>query len=217
MPRCQIKFEVLQFIKLLRKSKIEMLPFKIAQILKPNNATKNKLLIFGYGYVASALSESLDNFTIVATSRSGKKSDFVKIIDFEAGTVARELKDTTHILSTIAPDNSSRDPVIGNFKEIISKANKLKYIGYISATSVYGDHEGKWVDETSKLHLTSKRGENRYEAEKAWQKAADEKGIPLIIFRIAGIYGKGRNVLETLKRGNVRLSMSMCSKVMNYR
>lgn len=187
---------------------ISMLPyslyFKVTQFLKPEKKAENKMLIFGYGYVASALSEDLHNFEIVATSRSGKKSNKAKIIDFTSEAIEKELKDTTHIISTIAPDNEVGDPVLDHFKEAIKKAPKLKYIGYLSASSVYGNHDGEWVDEESKLNLKSIRGKRRYKAEQAWQNLSDEKKVPLVRFRIAGIYGKNKNVLENLKNGNAK-------------
>lgn len=165
---------------------------------------QNKILIFGYGYVAKALSENLSNFEIISTSRSSKKSSTAKIIDFNREQIEREINNTSHIISTIPPDQNIGDPVIFNFGDIIEKAPNLKYIGYISATSVYGDHMGNWVDEKSALNLDNKRGKLRYKAENDWIKITKNKNIPLVIFRIAGIYGPERNAIETLKKGTAR-------------
>ena len=58
-----------------------------------------------------------------------------------------------YILISIAPVNGE-DIVIKNFKERF-KDKKFKWITYLSATSVYGDHRGEWVDETSQTNPTS--------------------------------------------------------------
>lgn len=162
---------------------------------------KNKILIFGYGYVAKALSENLNDFDIISTSRSDKKSSIAKIIDFDAKEIELELANTTHIISTIPPEHNLGDPVLSRFRDIIEKASNLKYLGYISATSVYGDHKGGWVDEESNLNVKGNRSKARYESEKEWQQLANDKDVPLIIFRIAGIYGPERNTLNQLKSG----------------
>ena len=56
------------------------------------------------------------------------------------------------------------DPVIKHFKNHLNSTN-LKNT-YLSSTSVYGDHDGKWVNEKSKLKPTSKFGKRRLKANK---------------------------------------------------
>ncbi|MCZ6764549.1 MAG: NAD-dependent epimerase/dehydratase family protein, partial [Alphaproteobacteria bacterium] len=73
-----------------------------------------------------------------------------------------------------------------------------------STTGVYGDRAGDWVDETSPLKPTGARGRARVKAEAAWREAGDAHGLPVHIFRLAGIYGPGRNALETVRAGTAR-------------
>lgn len=165
---------------------------------------KNKILIFGYGYVGAALANELNDFEVVATSRNNKTSDKIRIISFNQETIKEELKDTTHIISTIPPDSNIGDPVLYNFRDIIIEAPILKYISYLSATSVYGDHKGNWVIEESTLNLSSRRSKNRYKSEQEWIEIRKIKAIPIIIFRISGIYGPGRNIFKRIKEANVQ-------------
>jgi nucleoside-diphosphate-sugar epimerase len=66
---------------------------------------------------------------------------------------------------------------------------------------VYGDHQGDWVDEATPLTPATKRGIARVKAEAAW---ADIPGLPLHIFRLAGIYGPGRGPFSKVRNGTAR-------------
>ena len=77
-------------------------------------------------------------------------------------------------------------------------------MGYLSTTGVYGDHQGGWVDETTPLTPGTKRGRIRVLAESQWQALAKKAGLPLHIFRLAGIYGPGRGPFEKVKNGTAR-------------
>ena len=76
----------------------------------------------------------------------------------------KNLDEADHILISIAPVNGE-DIVIKNFKERF-KDKKFRWITYLSATSVYGDHGGEWVEETSKTNPTSINGIQRLKVEK---------------------------------------------------
>ena len=75
----------------------------------------------------------------------------------------------------------------------------------MSATSVYGDHKGEWVDEESKTNPTSLNGTQRLKAEKVWTKLAEDQNLPLQIFRLSGIYSHESNVLKRLKSGDAKI------------
>lgn len=85
--------------------------------------------------------------------------------------------------------------------DIAAIAGRLEWAGYLSTTGVYGDHEGDWVDEDSPLEPSTERGQKRVVAEAAW---AAIPGLPLHIFRLAGIYGPGRGPFEKVRRGTAR-------------
>jgi len=107
----------------------------------------------------------------------------------------------THLLLSAAP-GAEGDPVLAVLRdEIAKRAGQFEWVGYLSTTGVYGDAQGGWVDETSPLAPSTKRGEARVKAEAEWQ-AID--GLPLHIFRLAGIYGPGRGPFSKVRAGTAR-------------
>jgi nucleoside-diphosphate-sugar epimerase len=107
----------------------------------------------------------------------------------------------THMLITNPPGNEG-DIVLNEYKNILYRAKNIEWIGCLSATSVYGDHQGAWVDENSKLKPSSERGKRRMLAENQWLDFA--KNNKANIFRLAGIYGPKRNALESIRNFKAR-------------
>ena len=114
-----------------------------------------------------------------------------------------KLKQSDHILISIPPVDGE-DLIIKNFKEIIKECNP-KWVTYLSATSVYGNHQGEWVDELSKTNPTSSNGVDRLIAERLWLDLASKQNIPLQIFRLSGIYSDQSNTLVRLKSGRANV------------
>ena len=117
--------------------------------------------------------------------------------------IADALANATHLLISIEPDEAG-DPVLNACAKIIAKGKSLQWIGYLSTVGVYGDHDGRWVDETTKCRPISTRSVQRLAAEKAWQALADRQDIALAIFRLSGIYGPGRNAFVNIEKGTSR-------------
>ncbi len=166
---------------------------------------QNHLLIFGYGYTASTMVESLnqDEWNIRGTSRSKTKDKYCKILNYNKFEIEAELKNATHILVSIPPNNNG-DMVFQEFKELIENYKNIKWIGYFSSTAVYGNHSGNWVDESTDTNPSSQRGINRRLAENQWLKFGKENSIPVNIFRLSGVYGPNRNALLQIKAGRAR-------------
>ena len=168
-----------------------------------------KLLIYGYGYTASYLAETLntENYLIIGSSREEKKfnSDNKKVKFINNSQVNNCLlkDDITHILVSVPP-NDLGDIFIQNYREIITKNKNIEWIGYLSATNVYGDHNGKLVSESSQTKPKTKKGINRLVAEKQWLELISKFNLPIKIFRLAGIYGPNRNIKERLIKGLVK-------------
>ena len=168
-----------------------------------------KLLIYGYGYTASYLAETLktENYLIIGSSREEKKfnSDNKKVKFINNSLVNNCLlkDDITHILVSVPP-NDLGDIFIQNYRDIIIKNKNIEWIGYLSATNVYGDHNGELVSESSQTKPKTKKGINRLVAEKQLLELISKFNLPIKIFRLAGIYGPNRNIKERLIKGLVK-------------
>lgn len=168
------------------------------------------LLSLGHGYSADALSRRLGaSWRVIGTTRREEKADRLHRQGTEAliwpgADLRPALGDATHLLVSIAPD-ATGDPVLAAEEDAIAAAApQLRWVGYLSTTGVYGDHGGDWVDETTPLTPTTGRGRARVLAEGQWQALATRSGLPLHIFRLAGIYGPGRGPFEKVRAGTAR-------------
>jgi nucleoside-diphosphate-sugar epimerase len=159
---------------------------------------QKKLFCFGLGYVAKTLVASLDNTW--KTSGTHASSDKLKQGDYlfneENNLPLEELKNVTHILISIPPTKSG-DLVYLRYVEQLKEIKSLQWIGYFSSSAVYGDHQGNWVDEESNTNPTETLGKNRLIAEKQWLSST----LPVTILRLAGIYGEGRSVIDSINSG----------------
>lgn len=165
---------------------------------------KNTLLSIGHGFSARALARLLldKGWRVIGTTRSAEKADALRGEGVDALRWPGEplpLAEATHLLVSVGPVGSG-DPVLELAGIQINAARHLQWAGYLSTTAVYGDHKGGWVDETTPLAPSTERGKARARAEAHWAAL----GLPLHIFRLAGIYGPGRGPLAKVRRGTAR-------------
>ena len=176
--------------------------------------TPATLFCFGLGYTASVLAQALSpkGWRVLGTHRPADPSGSVSTDDIEMRVFDREhpladaralLADATHLLSSVPPD-ATGDPVLDMHANDIAAARGLRWVGYLSTTGVYGDRGGGWVDEASPLLPTGERGRRRLAAENRWLDLWRQHGIPVHIFRLAGIYGPGRSALDAVRSGQAR-------------
>ena len=166
-----------------------------------------RLFIFGLGYSAGAFARAFAPRAewVRGTVRSANRTagEGIATIPWDGAApsaeIAEALSAATHLLVSIPPGES--DPVLAHFSEAIAAAPNLKWIGYLSTVGVYGDYGGAWVSEKTTPHPKSARALQRLAAETAWGNLAASRALPLAIFRLAGIYGPGRNALANLAEG----------------
>jgi nucleoside-diphosphate-sugar epimerase len=172
--------------------------------------TAGHLFCFGLGYTALALARRLSGsgWIVSGTCRSAEKVATLREKGFRAvlfegsRPVSKSVfGGVTHLLASIPPD-ASGDPVVTAHGDDIPA--ELAWVGYLSTTGVYGDRGGAWVDETAALVPTGERGRRRVAAEAAWLRLWRSRGIPVHIFRLAGIYGPGRSVFDALRAGRAK-------------
>ena len=174
------------------------------------------IICFGFGQVAKNFIKRLKDqdatFKLTVTSREESKIKEFENVTYESFQFTKEgfdknflkrFEEADHILLSIAPIHGV-DIVIKNFKDNF-KSNKLKWITYLSATSVYGNHNGEWVDENSETKPTSPNGVERLKVEKEWMQLASKFDLPFQIFRLSGIYSNQYNILKRLKSGEAKI------------
>ena len=166
----------------------------------------NRLFIFGLGYSARYLAQKCLGlgWNVSGTVRSSEKAarlraQGVQAHVFDGGEpsedLLRDLHDAPHILQSVGLVQG-HDPILPTFGPWIGARPRV-WVGYLSTTVVYGDHQGAWVDEETIPVPTTDRGKARLAAESAWAQLP----VPLHIFRLAGIYGPGRNLLTKILAG----------------
>lgn len=150
------------------------------------------MMIFGLGYTSGRLAARLRalGWRVSGTRRA---ADDEAAAFEDRKTVLKQIAEATHLLSSVPP-NENRDPVLEHYGAAIAQAPAL-WTGYLSSTGVYGDTAGAWVDESAPIG-TGRRSA-RAEADLAWQSSRND----VRIFRLPGIYGPGRSVLDRLKSG----------------
>jgi nucleoside-diphosphate-sugar epimerase len=173
------------------------------------------LFIFGVGYSGTAIAAELrgdasSSSGTVRTPRSGAAAhdrlEPLLLFDGSSATeaITAALRRTTHLVTTIAPDQAG-DPVLRCCHALVAhEMPALQWMAYLSTTGVYGDHGGAWVDETSPCSPASARSARRLAVEGEWQQLATQRGVPLAVLRLSGIYGPGRNALASISAGEAR-------------
>ncbi|MDJ0944043.1 MAG: SDR family oxidoreductase [Kiloniellales bacterium] len=173
-----------------------------------------RLFCFGHGFSASVLAARLSarGWAVAGTTRSSEKLAALAAEGIEAFLFDRDrplddpaaaLAGATHILISAPPD-AQGDPVLDRHATDILACGSIEWLGYLSTTGVYGDRGGGWVDEDSALEPTGPRGARRLAAERGWLALWRDHGLPVQLFRLAGIYGPGRNALETVRHGRAQ-------------
>ncbi len=164
----------------------------------------NTLLSIGHGYSAQALARRLlpQGWQIIGTTRTEAGAEALRATGVQGlvwpgADLGAALAQATHLLTSVAPGDG--DPVLQAIGPQIA-ASRLQWVGYLSTTAVYGHHNGDWVDEATPLAPTTARGAARVQAEADWTAL----GLPLHIFRLAGIYGPGRGPFEKVRDGSAR-------------
>jgi nucleoside-diphosphate-sugar epimerase len=159
-------------------------------------------LMLGHGYSAAALAARLPGWRVLGTTRTpGAKFGAalgagVEALGWgDAAAVEAAIASADGILVSIPPADGG-DPALRRYGAALARS-RAGWVGYLSTTAVYGDRKGGWVDETDALLPVSERGRWRVAAEAAWLAS----GLPVHVFRLAGIYGPGRSAFDKLRAG----------------
>ncbi|MGF7158934.1 nucleoside-diphosphate-sugar epimerase [Rhodoligotrophos appendicifer] len=173
----------------------------------------SKLLCLGMGYSALAFARRMKakGWSVTGTTRSAERARLLQeegfetvLFDVTAGVEGDVLAGATHLLSSI-PADADGDPVVRRLADDLNAhASQFGWVGYLSTTGVYGNHDGGWVDETTETVPLTERGGRRVLAETQWMDLHRQSGLPVHLFRLGGIYGPGRNTFLMLREGRAQ-------------
>lgn len=171
-----------------------------------------RLLIFGYGFSGRAFARRMaaGGWQVAATCRDAAGRARIEADGFQAIDVADrpalvEALRTTRALLVTAPPGPEGCPGLNALVGPLAEAGAFPdWIGYLSTTGVYGDRQGGWVTEASRLAAQSVEGARRVGAERDWLEVGRGMGLTVTIFRLPGIYGPGRSTFERLRDGRAR-------------
>jgi nucleoside-diphosphate-sugar epimerase len=170
-----------------------------------------RLVTLGHGYSARAFVRRVAPASVTGTTRTAERAEALHqtgispvVVDGEPPEQLRDaVRRASHVLVSAAPD-AGGDPFLHALERDFAHAPDLGWIGYLSTVGVYGDHAGGEVDERSPCRPTADRGVWRLAAEGAWAALGRRIGVPVAIFRLAGIYGPGRNPFVALAEGRAK-------------
>ena len=174
----------------------------------------SSLFCFGMGFSAQTLARQLmeQGWQVAGTARSLEKVERLRdmgaeAVLFDGSGPSAEVSDliarSTHMLHSIRPDENG-DPALVHHAQDLAETPDLAWIGYLSTVGVYGDRGGEWVDEDADTAPQSRGSERRVAAENLWMELGERTGKAVHLFRLAGIYGPGRNQLVAVKSGKSR-------------
>lgn len=172
----------------------------------------DKLLILGCGYVGERLAVAAlkKGIRVAGTTRSTERAESLRALGLEAAVaespaylpdaVLKACDAVVDSIPLVRDGAGMHAPQAQWLPALAPRLSHVRWVGYLSTTGVYGDAKGGWVDESFPCHPTSGRGIGRLRAEAAWL----DSGLPAEVFRIAGIYGPGRNIIGQLREGRYR-------------
>ncbi len=155
--------------------------------------------IFGCGYLGMRVARAWleRRRTVYAVTRN--RADELKALGVQpiVGDVLdphslRNLPEVRTILYAIGLDRkagrSMREVYVEGLRNVLSALGSTAKFLYVSSTSVYGQTDGSWVDETSPTEPMEESGRIVLEAEHTLRQHRPVS----VILRFAGIYGPGR-------------------------
>lgn len=168
-----------------------------------------RLFIFGLGYSGREIARlaKAAGWTVAGTCTDADKAARLRqdgieahLFDGTATLSAEALGNASRVLSTIPPGTTG-DPVLRTSANLLKR---VRWLGYLSTTGVYGDSGGNWVDEDTPPRPGQARSVERLATERAWQALGVQAAVAVDIFRLPGIYGSGRSAIDQVKAGTAR-------------
>jgi nucleoside-diphosphate-sugar epimerase len=170
-------------------------------------------LIIGYGDIARRtarlLSSRGDTVSVVGRqieSDEATASTWTILqadLDLQKSLVVLPTSESRILYLAPPPESGQADSRMRNFCTALTQRLPESPAGivYVSTSGVYGDCAGELVDESRPVNPQTDRARRRLDAETALQQWGALYRVPIVILRVAGIYGPGRLPLQRLQAG----------------
>ena len=171
-----------------------------------------RLFVIGYGFSAAALARRRRPQGGASAATFRRPEDAARLTAdgvtplsvAESGAMIEALTGADAVLVTAPPD-AEGCPGLRTLVPAMARAQAFPdWLGYLSTTGVYGDRQGGWVFEQSRLAAQSMEGARRVAAERDWLDVGKGMGLTVAVFRLPGIYGPGRSTFDRLRDGRAR-------------
>lgn len=171
------------------------------------------LLVFGGGWLGQAVAREAirRGGRAVATSRDpGTRAaltgaGMTAVDPGDPAALAEAASGASAVLVTAPPGPGGCPGARALIPALTASGAWPDWIGYVSSTAVYGDRAGGWAFEDDALNAATIEGARRVKAEKEWLDAGRGLGLTVQLFRLPGLYGPGRSVIDRLRDGSARL------------
>jgi nucleoside-diphosphate-sugar epimerase len=180
--------------------------------------SSSKALILGCGYIGQALARALRVHDVAVTATSRSTERFAEIETTGATPALADVLDPATLRPLVAAgfdvvydlvrpqtidENRYTSWGTRNIAAAFAGA-PLEALVYLSSTSVYGRRSGELTDESTEINPSSPVGRARVEAERIYMDSFRERGMPVRICRVPGVYGPGRTLRQRLETGAYR-------------
>jgi len=172
-----------------------------------------KVAIIGCGYIGYELAKDLyeKDYTITCTTKNPQSIEKLKkssqksliMLGNDKNEMQIILDNNDVIIITVEADTSNEfeETYLQTAKTIkaCAQTSAPKTIIYTSKSSIYGNHSGMWVDESSSLNGQDEDSKVLIETEKTLT-SLTELGFKICILRLAQIYGPQREIKDLFKK-----------------
>lgn len=180
-----------------------------------------RVAILGSGYVGTALAVELVRRGVdgvVTTTRSSRRDELramgltpVVLTLPDDDRLPDLLRDRTGVCLTVAPTEECRDyraVYLQSARGVVAalRGTPVTRLIYTSSTSVYGQDDGGWVDESAPTEPVTDNAKVLLETERCLLGATAPAGLHVTVLRLGGIYGPDRNPADRIRQaaGTVR-------------
>lgn len=148
-------------------------------------------VVVGVGYVGRRLLDALPATARCGLGRSAARDDS-RLLDLDDSTTAPLVFPDGFTVTYTVPPSRDRQEDLRLARFLAALAQAPRRFVYLSTTGVYGDRQGRRVDESSAVKPESARAKRRVDAEEQLGRYCSRHSTSLVILRVPGIYGPGR-------------------------